>query len=418
VRFFPSASRRRVAPAALAATALVLATLAIPALADDDLKDRQRRVEQQIEHAHDDLEHSSKALRRASSDLADAQAQLRTARGELTDVRARLSDAQATDNRMQIELTGARHQLMLATAQLAEGAFAVDLQHGAVKDTVTRFYTQGDPRLAAFASYIEAKSPSDLMRRMATENAVVGHQTSVYADLDEAEELLAAQRLKVEDAKDRVADRRRRAADQLALVEDLFQDAQDAKQAVDNLVAESRDARQRAYSARAADRAALSRLKAREAKIRKQILAAAKAAGGATYSGDTGGLLAYPVNGSVTSPFGYRTHPIYGYYSLHNGTDFGAPCGAPLYAGRGGTVVNTYYDEVYGNRLYLSIGTVNGANLTLVYNHLSGYRVSQGARVGRGEVVGYVGTTGWSTGCHLHFTVLRNGTPVDPMNYL
>ena len=89
-----------------------------------------------------------------------------------------------------------------------------------------------------------------------------------------------------------------------------------------------------------------------------------------------------------------------------------------MFAGAAGTVTSTYYDEVYGNRLYLSIGTVNGANLTLVYNHMSGYKVSNGARVGRGDVVGYVGTTGWSTGCHMHFTVLRNGNPVDPMQYL
>ena len=86
-------------------------------------------------------------------------------------------------------------------------------------------------------------------------------------------------------------------------------------------------------------------------------------------------------------------------------------CGAPLCAGESGTVINKYYDEVYGNRLYLSVGTVNGANLTLVYNHLSSYNVSEGAHVGRGDVVGYVGSTGWSTGCHLHFTVLRNGEP-------
>ena len=121
-----------------------------------------------------------------------------------------------------------------------------------------------------------------------------------------------------------------------------------------------------------------------------------------------------PVSGPVTSPFGWRTHPIYGYWGLHDGTDFGAGCGAPLWAGESGTVINEYYDEVYGNRLYLSVGTVNGANLTLVYNHLSSYNVSEGARVGRGDVVGYVGSTGWSTGCHLHFTVLRNGEPGRP----
>ncbi len=418
MRFFPSATRRRAVAAALAATGLLLATVAIPALADDDLKDKKREVEQQIDAAHDDLEHSSAALRRAGSDLADAQAQLSTARDRLESVRGRLADARDADARMQIELTGARHQLMLATAELTEGAFAVELQQGQVKDTVTRFYTQGDPRLQAFASYIEAKSPADLMRRMATENAVVGHQTSVYADLDEAEALLADQQVRVEGAKDEVAKKRKAAADHLRLVEGLYEEAQDAKAAVDQLVVESRDARQRAMKARQEDRAALKRLEAREKKIRAQILAAAQAAGGNTYNGATGGLIAAPVNGPVTSPFGYRTHPIYGYWGLHNGTDFGAPCGAPVFAGGPGTVTSTYYDEVYGNRLYLSIGTVNGANVTLVYNHMSRYNVSRGARVGRGDVVGYVGSTGWSTGCHMHFTVLRNGNPVDPMQYL
>ncbi len=418
MRFFPSASRRRVMAAASVACTLLLGAVAIPALADDDLKDKKRRVEQQIDNAHNDLEHSSKAVRQASAALVSAQAQLRDARHELAVVRDKLAVARETDARMQIELTGARHELILATVALAEGAYAVELQQGQVKDTVTRFYTQGDPRVMAFASYIEAESPSDLMRRMTTEKAVVGHQTSVYADLDEAENQLAAQQARVEDAKDEVADRRREAADHLLVVEGLFEESQDAKQAVDQLVLESRNARQRAMKARKADRAALKRLEAREEKIRKQILAAAAAAGGGNYNGATGGLIAAPVNGPVTSPFGYRKHPIYGYWGLHNGTDFGAPCGAPVFAGAAGTVTSTYYDEVYGNRLYLSIGTVNGANITLVYNHMSRYNASSGARVGRGQVVGYVGTTGWSTGCHMHFTVLRDGNPVDPMQYL
>jgi murein DD-endopeptidase MepM/ murein hydrolase activator NlpD len=69
---------------------------------------------------------------------------------------------------------------------------------------------------------------------------------------------------------------------------------------------------------------------------------------------------------------------------------------------------------VWGNRLYLNLGMVNGDFITVIYNHLSGYNVEVGATVGRGDVVGYVGTTGWSTGCHLHFTVMENGKPVDP----
>jgi murein DD-endopeptidase MepM/ murein hydrolase activator NlpD len=160
----------------------------------------------------------------------------------------------------------------------------------------------------------------------------------------------------------------------------------------------------------------LRELREREARIKQQILAAAREESN-TFSGATGGFLNYPVNGSVTSPFGMRQHPIYGYWGLHDGTDFGAACGAPLLASAQGTVVETYYDEVYGNRLYLNVGRVNGANLTLVYNHMTSYRAGEGDRVGRGQVVGTVGSTGWSTGCHLHFTVLRNGEPVDPMTY-
>jgi murein DD-endopeptidase MepM/ murein hydrolase activator NlpD len=124
------------------------------------------------------------------------------------------------------------------------------------------------------------------------------------------------------------------------------------------------------------------------------------------------------VPGAVTSSFGYRRHPIYGYWGLHDGTDFSAPCGTANIAVRSGTVISRYWSDVYGNRLYLDLGQVNGKNMTVIYNHLSSYRVGNGQRVARGDVIGYSGTTGWSTACHLHFTVMLNGTPVNPMNYL
>ena len=81
-------------------------------------------------------------------------------------------------------------------------------------------------------------------------------------------------------------------------------------------------------------------------------------------------------------------------------------------------MISKYYSSVYGNRLFVYVGTVNGNSLTIVYNHASGYGVGVGQRVARGQVLGYSGNTGWSTACHLHFTVLVNGQPVDPMNWL
>jgi murein DD-endopeptidase MepM/ murein hydrolase activator NlpD len=103
---------------------------------------------------------------------------------------------------------------------------------------------------------------------------------------------------------------------------------------------------------------------------------------------------------------------------LHDGTDFSAACGTPIHAAAAGTVIERSYDGGYGNRLIIADGFHSGVSLSTAYNHLSRYRVDAGDRVKRGEVIGYVGNTGYSTGCHLHFMVYENGTTVDPMSWL
>ena len=94
-----------------------------------------------------------------------------------------------------------------------------------------------------------------------------------------------------------------------------------------------------------------------------------------------------------------------------------ASCASAVAAGSG-RVISQHYSSVYGNRLFVSVGAVNGKNVTIVYNHASGYNVGVGSTVSRGQTIGYMGTTGWSTACHLHFTVMVNGQPVDPMNWM
>nr|WP_246284304.1 M23 family metallopeptidase [Nocardioides perillae] len=158
-------------------------------------------------------------------------------------------------------------------------------------------------------------------------------------------------------------------------------------------------------------------LRRRAEAARRRAAAAARASRGAARTTASDGFLDYPVRGYVTSPFGYRTHPIYGYYSLHDGTDFGAGCGSPLYAAAPGRVVSEYYSESYGNRLIIDHGVAGGKGVATILNHASHYVVGPGARVVRGQLVGYVGNTGWSTGCHLHFTVMANGRAVDPMRW-
>jgi murein DD-endopeptidase MepM/ murein hydrolase activator NlpD len=108
-----------------------------------------------------------------------------------------------------------------------------------------------------------------------------------------------------------------------------------------------------------------------------------------------------------------RLHPILHIWKLHDGTDFGAGCGTPIRAAASGTVTEAYYNGGYGNRLFIDHGA-----LTTSYNHMSGYAVRVGQHVTQGQVIGYVGNTGYSTGCHLHFMLWVNGTMVNPANYL
>lgn len=111
-----------------------------------------------------------------------------------------------------------------------------------------------------------------------------------------------------------------------------------------------------------------------------------------------------------------RVHPVLGYSKLHDGTDFAAGCGAPIRAAADGVVSERYFNAGYGNRLMIDHGSKGGTYVTTGYNHATSYTVSVGDHVSQGQVVGYVGTTGYSTGCHLHLMVWENGSVTNPMS--
>jgi murein DD-endopeptidase MepM/ murein hydrolase activator NlpD len=401
---------------------MALALLANPfaSAQDDHLKAEQNKVKHDLRAAHGDLEESSASLRRATAKLMAARAQLTAARAVLSSARAKVGAARLLDEQMQARLVAAQARLETAQHDLEVGRRRVEEQRLDVVNQVTDYYEQGDPRLLSFASVLDDGDVSDITRRLSLMDAVVGQEKQTYDALHAAEVLLRVRETQIEAAKREVAARRREAAAHLIEVEGLERSAETAAASVRTLVTASAEARSQARAVSAADRAKLKSLEARDARIKKRILAAAAAAArkGSGYKGKTDGLFNKPVNGPVTSPYGYRVHPIYGYYSLHDGTDFGASCGESLWAVAGGTVTDKYYSDVWGNRLYVSLGNYNGKNVTVIYNHLSGYSSRVGERVSRGETIGYAGTTGWSTGCHLHFTVMVNGNPVNPMNWI
>lgn len=125
-----------------------------------------------------------------------------------------------------------------------------------------------------------------------------------------------------------------------------------------------------------------------------------------------------PATGPITSRFGMRRHPVLGVWKLHDGTDYGAGCGSPLRSIAPGRVTQSYFNRGYGNRLLIDHGTVRGHHIQSAYNHAIRFTVSPGQQVSAGQVIGLSGTTGYSTGCHLHFQMWVDGRLVNPEQWL
>ena len=157
-------------------------------------------------------------------------------------------------------------------------------------------------------------------------------------------------------------------------------------------------------SQREKDEEDLSKMQAASAAIAAQIRAHQTASGG---DGTSSSGLIWPVNGPITSCFGWR------WGRMHEGIDIGVPCGTPIHAAASGTVIYSGWMDGYGNFVVID----HGNGLATAYGHQSAIYVSGGS-VSQGQTIGAVGSTGNSTGCHLHFEVRVNGSPVDPLGYL
>lgn len=125
-----------------------------------------------------------------------------------------------------------------------------------------------------------------------------------------------------------------------------------------------------------------------------------------------------PIAGRITSPYGYRTHPIFNSRSFHSGVDIGGQYRGEVRASNSGKVIYTGWYGGYGKVVIIDHGSVNGKPTTTLYAHLDSISTSNGAYVNKGQTIGREGTTGYSTGPHCHFEVRVNGKPVNPLNYI
>lgn len=426
-RDFPIGRPRRTAPPR-AVRAVVVAGLALcvaggalsPAQADreDWLKERQQAIGKQIYGQRHELEETSERLQAATAVLRSAQVRLATARDELAQTLGQLAAAEQLDREMRRALADAEQRLVAAEAELAAAQSEVTESQDEIEQFAVQAYTSGDPGLMSVDAVINGDTSETFPMMMSSAESVVSAQTAALDDLDAERILVTLHEEQVQEIRDEVAVKRQEAADNLERKQDLARSASEKRRAVNALVDERRDAAQEARRAKQQDLRILQKMERERDRVADLLTNLRMASLGSTTATGSG-FLSYPVPGAyVTSPYGMRMHPILGYVKLHDGIDFAAGCGTPILAPANGKVVAQYYNAGYGNRVIVAHGVVNGRPLATAFNHMSAYSTNVGERVTRGEVIGYVGTTGYSTGCHLHFMVFENGQTVDPAGWL
>ena len=399
--------------------AALIAAVTTPSVADkkDDLEKQKKGVSGKIGDAKKDLELSSKKYANAVAALKTAQGKLDAAKSQLSNTRGALATAKAQDAEMQAKLASSEAELDAAMARLSKGKAELRSSEAKVEQFAVQTIQQGDPGLLAFSDLLRGEDPNAFSEQMSLNDAVSDDQLATMQNLDATRVILEVNRDRVKKLRDQVKAQREAAAANLVRKQQLESAAETQTAEVAELVTARKGARDTAAKLKADDKKQLASLESDRQRLENQIRALTpKQVNDA--GGDGGGTLSHAANGPITSPYGMRFHPVLHVWKLHDGTDFGVPCGTPVHAAAAGTVMQTYYNGGYGNRIILNNGRMRGKSIVTTYNHLTRWIVRPGQHVSRGQTIGYSGTTGYSTGCHLHFMVLVNGRTVNPMGWL
>jgi len=405
--------------------ALTLALLISPAApANAGTADKKKKVDSSIRSLSDDLEDTSHDLAAAYLRLRKVQAELPGARADLAAAEQRLQRARERDAEVGRQLDVAEAQVSKAQDDLDATTASQKSTDATIGSVARQAYQTGG--LGELSVALDAMNADDFVQRIRSVDTAMHVQGQALARLQVARAQIVDKQARLAAVQVQVAALKAQAEAGVVQATQLEQQAAAAKAKVDRLIAQQ-SAEVRTIAARkAAERKRLDRLQAQQRKLEAQLRAIARAQRArlarahqsAGSGGPSGGFLSRPVSGGwISSEFGMRYHPILHYWRLHAGMDFAVPCGTPVHAAADGYVVSAGWGGGYGNRVVLNDGMHRGVSLSTTYNHLSRILV-HGGQVRRGQLIAYSGTTGESTGCHLHFETYDNGTPVNPRRWL
>ena len=389
----------------LALAFLVVLVVATPAFGDDATKKQQ--IESQISSLQGKLNAQKQREHTLRNLVADFTSRIRTLEGRVGDVSLRLSTMEADLTLHQRRLNALNALFSVQTKkfvflkqQYAESIHVlntrlVDIYESDEASTLDVFLGSSSVQDALDkVQYLNDIGDQD--RRIAQQVAVAKAQIKVQRAKTKKLRRTVQSETKVISARTAQA---RFVRDQLVGAKGQLSSSKQQKlQDISKLTSDQQAEAGEIDALQAASNAITARIQAAQAN---------RQGGGPTSTPSSAGLI-WPVNGPVTSPFGWR------WGRMHQGIDIGVGTGTPIKAAASGTIIYCGWESGYGNLTVID----NGGNLATAYGHQSSIAVACGQQVSQGEVIGYVGCTGHCTGPHLHFEVRINGEPVDPLGYL
>lgn len=369
------------------AAALVLATLSpgYSQKADqkvDALKSDLNSVKNRRESLKTKLDATKREVRVVRGDVRAMDQQLGTLEDQLSETTSRLSDSRLEQSRLARELIAAGERLKEKRQQM--------------QTRLRNMYVRGDA--SVISAFVGVESVGDLASRKYILERIANKDRGLFDEVVALREGIS---------------KRKRRTDELVVSIDSLAKKQQSQQAFVQEVRDQKNTQLRGLRGQQAQLERLvAQLNAEERSIEAQIASYQAGPGSQSLPAFTG-RLSKPVSAPITSKFGMRFHPILKINRLHGGIDFGARSGTPIRAAGSGIVIKAEYSSSFGNMVVID----HGGGISTLYAHCSSIGVIRGQKIARGQVLGAVGSTGLSTGPHLHFEVRVRGKTVNPMSY-
>ena len=346
----------------------------------------------------DQLSSVTTKKKNAKKELASLQSQKSSILAEIEKLDAAIEAATEEIEVQQQLITELEGLIEVKELELAESQQKEETQYAKLKDRVRFMHENGS--MSYLSILLSSDDFADFLSRYEIVSQISKYDKNLFEELKALKEQIAEQKASLE------ADH----ADAVTLKASMDEN----KRTLEVQFNERNAQMKKVEEAEAEAKVQYAEIAKEEDKITAAVQKAVRELAAQSSSTYVGGNMMWPLpaaNNVITCKYGMRTHPITGVYKLHTGIDLRASTGTKIYAANAGTVIKATYSSAYGYYVVVN----HGGGTSTLYAHMSKMAVKNGQKVSQGTVLGYVGSTGYSTGPHLHFEVIKNGNYVNPV---